>query len=278
MYWDSSTNIDFFKGTLPCYRFFQLYSNLHVVNNHERPAGNTDVFFKVRPLCDCIRKCCLELPLEEDLCINEQVVPFKGTLSVKQYCKPNPWGVKICFLCGLVCDFLLYQGATTELSEESKKRMGHGAAVVLHLSQRISDPNHKLYFDNYFTTYNVIEVLTDKRIHAAETARICRFANPPLKSDKEMSKKERGNNPDINYPVCYREVVAAWIFFGLAWLSLVINSCIEILEKTSEYFNQRQLNTLENKTIEETVEEPAPAEPGEEISESKEEPTAPECS
>ncbi|KAK6488674.1 potassium channel subfamily K member 17-like [Huso huso] len=76
-----------------------------------------------------------------------------------------------------------------------------------------------------------------------------------------------GNNPDINYPVCYREVVAAWIFFGLAWLSLVINSCIEMLEKTSEYFNQRQLNTLENKTIEETVEEPAPAEPGEEISE-----------
>ncbi|MGH0134701.1 UNVERIFIED_CONTAM: hypothetical protein FKN15_014979 [Acipenser sinensis] len=81
-----------------------------------------------------------------------------------------------------------------------------------------------------------------------------------------------GNNPDINYPVCYREVVAAWIFFGLAWLSLVINSCIEMLEKISEYFNQRQLNTLENKTIEET------AEPGEEISEIKEEPTASECS
>ncbi|XP_058881942.1 kinesin-like protein KIF6 [Acipenser ruthenus] len=88
-------------------------------------------------------------------------------------------------------NLLQRKGATTELSEESKKRMGHGAAVVLHLSQRISDPNHKLYFDNYFTTYNVIEVLTDKRIHAAETARICRFANPPLKSDKEMSKKER---------------------------------------------------------------------------------------
>ncbi|MBN3279412.1 KCNKH protein, partial [Polyodon spathula] len=49
-----------------------------------------------------------------------------------------------------------------------------------------------------------------------------------------------GNDPDINYPLCYREVVAAWIFFGLAWLSLVINSFIEMLEKISKYFNQRQ--------------------------------------
>ncbi|KAG9354160.1 hypothetical protein JZ751_012284, partial [Albula glossodonta] len=44
-------------------------------------------------------------------------------------------------------------GATMVLSQDKKKRMGLGAAVVCHLSQSTKDPNHKLYFDNCFTTY-----------------------------------------------------------------------------------------------------------------------------
>lgn len=52
-------------------------------------------------------------------------------------------------------------------------------------------------FDNYFTTYNVLEVLAEKKIHAAGKARLCRFANPPLKADKEMSKKMQGNHDEV---------------------------------------------------------------------------------
>jgi hypothetical protein len=203
MYWSSSINIGLFRDTLSRNRFFQLRSNLHVVNNNERPSENTDVFYKVRPLYDSIRKRCLELQMEEELAIDEQIVPFRGKLSVLQYIKgkPEPWGVKIYFLCGksgLAYDFLIYQGATTELSEQSKKVLGHGAGVVAHLCQRIQNPNHKLFFDNFFTTYNVLEVLAEKKIHAAGTARVVRFAKPPLKSDKEMSKKERGNHDVVS--------------------------------------------------------------------------------
>ncbi|XP_056320827.1 piggyBac transposable element-derived protein 3-like [Danio aesculapii] len=202
MYWSSRISIGIFKDTMSRDRFFQLRSNLHVVNNYERPPEDNDVFFKVRPLYESIRKRCLQLQLEEELCVDEQIVPFRGKLSVLQYVKgkPTPWGVKLYFLCGksgLAYDFLIYQGATTELSEQSKKVLGHGASVVTHLCQRIKAPNHKIYFDNYFTTYNVLEVLAEKKIHAAGTARICRFANPPLKTDKEMSKKERGNHDQV---------------------------------------------------------------------------------
>ncbi len=173
-----------------------------MVNNYERPPGDTDVFFKVRPLYECIRKRCLQLQLEEELCVDEQIVPFRGKLSVLQYIKgkPTPWGVKIYFLCGksgLAYDFLIYQGATTELSERSKKVLGHEASVVTHLCQRIQTPNHKIFFDNYFTTYNLLEILAEKKIHAAGTARLSRFANPPLKADKEMLKKERGNHDEV---------------------------------------------------------------------------------
>lgn len=32
--------------------------------------------------------------------------------------------------------------------------------------------------------------------------------------------------------------MAAWIFFGLAWLALVINHSIDILERLNAYFKQ----------------------------------------
>ncbi|KAJ8362507.1 hypothetical protein AAFF_G00369980 [Aldrovandia affinis] len=76
MYWDSTMDIGLFRDALSRDRFFQLRSNLHIVNNLERPAGDKDVFYKVRPLYDSIRKRCLELSLDENLCIDEQVKYF----------------------------------------------------------------------------------------------------------------------------------------------------------------------------------------------------------
>ncbi|KAL7867876.1 hypothetical protein SRHO_G00092600 [Serrasalmus rhombeus] len=155
----------------------------------------------MRPF-EYFKRRCLELPLEENLCIDEQMVPFRGTLSVKQFIKgkPHPWGVKIYFLCGksgMACDFLLHQGTTMELSQQHRKQLGLGAGVVYHLSQRITEANHKLYFDNYFTTYNLLELLAERKIHAAGTARVSRFARPPLQSDKEMAKKPRGSCDEV---------------------------------------------------------------------------------
>ncbi|CAK6983347.1 piggyBac transposable element-derived protein 3-like [Scomber scombrus] len=185
---------------MPHDRFFLLRSHLHLVNDLEKLAENNDVFFKVCPLYDAIRSGCLELPLEENLCVDEQMVPFRGTLSVKQFIKgkPHPWGVKIYFLCGksgMAYGFLMHQGTTMELSQEHRKQLGDG--VVYHLSQRITEANHKLYFDNYFTTYNLLELLAERKIPSAGTARVSRFGRPPLQSDKEMAKKPRGSYDEV---------------------------------------------------------------------------------
>lgn len=77
MYWETGMDIGIFQNTMPVTRdrFFQLWSHLHLVN-------------KVRPLYDANRW--LELPLEENLCIDEQMVLFHRTLSVKQYIKGKP--------------------------------------------------------------------------------------------------------------------------------------------------------------------------------------------
>ncbi|XP_048363013.1 potassium channel subfamily K member 17 [Sphaerodactylus townsendi] len=43
-----------------------------------------------------------------------------------------------------------------------------------------------------------------------------------------------GMNPDRTYPVWYKNVVSLWILFGMAWLALIINLCISLLENYSE--------------------------------------------
>ncbi|KAM6912810.1 potassium channel subfamily K member 17-like [Xenentodon cancila] len=47
------------------------------------------------------------------------------------------------------------------------------------------------------------------------------------------------NNPERSYPDWYSVLMASWIFFGLAWLALVINHSIDVLERLNAYFKQR---------------------------------------
>ncbi|XP_073323297.1 potassium channel subfamily K member 17 [Pagrus major] len=47
------------------------------------------------------------------------------------------------------------------------------------------------------------------------------------------------SNPDKVYPEWYSVLMASWIFFGLAWLALLINHSIDILERLNTHFKQR---------------------------------------
>lgn len=192
-YWEPKFSIPLVANTMPQNRFYKLRQNLHFVDTTQKP-NNSDRFWKIRPLYDRIRAKCLSLPIETCLSIDEQMVPFKGTLNVKQYVrgKPNPWGIKIFALCGssgLLSDFIIYQGSTTELDAQQLEVFGLGASVILKLSERITEQNVQLFFDNYFSNYNLLQFLRNKYIWATCTARLARFKNPPFTSDKEMKKK-----------------------------------------------------------------------------------------
>lgn len=94
-------------------------------------------------------------------------------------------------------DFLIYQGATTELDKNDMSKFGQGASVVLHLSKRIDTEGHKLLYDNYFSSYNLLQVLKSKKICAGGTVRLNRFANPPLLCDKDLKKKGQGSYDQV---------------------------------------------------------------------------------
>ncbi|XP_068195360.1 potassium channel subfamily K member 16 [Antennarius striatus] len=55
----------------------------------------------------------------------------------------------------------------------------------------------------------------------------------------QLFPPNKDSNPDKVYPEWYSILMASWIFFGLAWLALIINHSIDILERLSKHFKQR---------------------------------------
>ncbi|KAJ8966279.1 hypothetical protein NQ314_003647 [Rhamnusium bicolor] len=97
MYWSSTCGIKIIKENMALKRFYKLRKTLHLVDVTSREATNTDRLWKVRYIYDALRKIYHELPLERNMCIDEQIVHFKGRLNIKQYVKnkPKKWGIKI---------------------------------------------------------------------------------------------------------------------------------------------------------------------------------------
>lgn len=205
MFYSRELQIKMFQDTIPLYRFYLLRTALHFVDVQNIPEDCSDKFVRVRPLMNAVRNRCLQLPVEEYLSIDEQMIPMRGRVAkgVKQYVKNKPkikWGVKNLVLCGksgLAYDFTCYQGSTTEFDPDMLSTFGSGATMVLHLSKRINKSGHKLFFDNYFSTFQLFQVLAQKKIYAAGTIRLDRFAKPPFSTDAEMKKKVRGRSSEF---------------------------------------------------------------------------------
>jgi len=85
---------------------------------------------------------------------------------MKQYVrgKPNPTGLKNFILAnkhGLVLDFCVYKGSS--FITESKYPLTGGESAVIHLSKTIP-PGTCLYFDRFFTTQKLLDILKTKKI------------------------------------------------------------------------------------------------------------------
>ncbi|XP_068226355.1 piggyBac transposable element-derived protein 3-like [Palaemon carinicauda] len=171
-------------------------SCLHLRDNND-PVNN-DKLFKVRPLVDYLRKKFQEIPKQQKLCVDEQMVPFKGVHSMKQYIpmKPKKWGFKFFVLAdsrGIILDFIPYTGKIPPVDEDDIPDLGPSSNIVLHFAKNIPhDRNHLLYFDNWFTSVPLIRYLAEKGIWSCGTVRPNRLPGLKLSDDSEMKKKERG--------------------------------------------------------------------------------------
>lgn len=95
-YWNKYLKIETISSVMTRNRFHELRTNLHLVmcqKNDKHPIGDSsisnesDKFWRVRPLINSIQARCNKMPVEEVVSVDEQIIPFTGKLSIKQYIK-----------------------------------------------------------------------------------------------------------------------------------------------------------------------------------------------
>ncbi|XP_063216905.1 piggyBac transposable element-derived protein 3-like isoform X2 [Bacillus rossius redtenbacheri] len=200
LFWGRSTRVEKVADVMSRNRWEEFKSNLHFNDNSQCPSvtdPNRDHLFKTRPLIDSLQDRFKQIPIEEQmLCIDEQIVPFKGKSYLKQYNpnKPHKWGYKIFVLCnskGLVHNFEVYTGCITPA--EDMPDVGKSSNVVLRLIQHIvCDENYLFYFDNWYSSPALFVSLANLGFAALGTIRTNRFPGLEFSSDKEMKKRGRG--------------------------------------------------------------------------------------
>ncbi|CAF3137077.1 unnamed protein product [Rotaria sp. Silwood2] len=196
-YWTNSTRVESIASTMSRDRFLEIKKNLHVVDNINQLGQNDpnyDRAFKVRPLLNIIKNNFRKIQKEEHLCVDEQIIPFKGKSIMKQHMpqKPNRWGYKMFLLAdsisGICYDFIFYTGKTNE------RQNGFCTDIVLKLSETIPKMmNYKLYFDNYFTTIQLEVQLKKLGIFSIGTIRSNRLTDINMKDIKSLKQEGRGS-------------------------------------------------------------------------------------
>ncbi|KAL3220634.1 hypothetical protein MRX96_050332 [Rhipicephalus microplus] len=81
MYWSQRFRVSQVTDTMTRDRWEEIKQSLHFSDNQEAPDQNDperDRLYKVRPLLDHLVAKCHEIPKSQKLCVDEQLVPFKG--------------------------------------------------------------------------------------------------------------------------------------------------------------------------------------------------------
>ena len=198
-FWKNSSRYSTIADAMNQNRFKEIKSFLHFNDNSQlMPRGHPehDKLHKIRPAIEAIRNNCLKIPQEEHQAIDEQIIPTKCHSALKQYNpkKPHKCGYKVISRAGesgFVYDFLIYTGKS---STEDPEKVGVASSYVLKLSQDVPrNKNYKLFFDNWFSSLPLIEVLNDQGILFLSTVRSNRLKGINLREEKYMKKEGRGS-------------------------------------------------------------------------------------
>lgn len=181
-------------------RFEKIMQFIHFSDNSSLDA--TDKYAKVRPLFRHLTKKFIEhFQPVKSLSHDEAMVEYYGKHGCKQCIRMKPirFGYKAWCLNtddGYLVTFDLYQGCTYEGNELNEKVFGKCAATVLKNIDSLPEDKRSLpyniYFDNLFTSFELLKELKDRNYGATGTIRANRCKHCPLKSVDVMKRQKRG--------------------------------------------------------------------------------------
>ncbi|XP_050059682.1 piggyBac transposable element-derived protein 3-like [Aphis gossypii] len=256
-YWSSRVGYPPIKCTMGQKRFEQIKSIIHFNDNDTalpRNHEDHDRCHKLRPIFDHLNKQFSSIPLERDLAIDEQLCATKARSYLKQYLplKPHKWGYKFFVLCsskGYAYNFELYTGQENfeKFRLNTEPDLMASANVVVRLSRIIPEnKNHRLYFDNYYTTIPLVQYMAKKGILTLGTVRRNRIPNCKFPSEKIMLKEPRGTS--YEYLTVFNSVpITSVIWKDNKLVTLLSSYCGILPEMSINRFDKKSKRNMEVK-------------------------------
>ena len=188
-YWsrDSILNMPFFGHYMSRNHFQNILWILHISDPDETnpPKGEADhdPLFLVRPMVDMMqRNFHTKYRPGKELSLDESTCPFKGRVQFKCYNpkKPNRFHIKLFMVSelstGYICGFEVYTGEASGQSQSNVQEVQNASktsCTVLGLldSVQLLDMGHHVYFDNYYNSPDLIDLLHKRKMHACGTVR-----------------------------------------------------------------------------------------------------------
>ena len=186
-------------------RFLAIHRYLHFTNNEtlSTPGSHDyDKLGKIRPIITAIseRFAAIYEP-GKNISIDEAMIPFKGRSTMKQYLplKPIKRGFKVWMRAeaenGYVSAFDVYTGKKGQAVEH-----GLGARVVKQLSSDLHHTYRHLYFDNYFSSVDLLLDLWRTGLYGCGTMRTNRKGFPKqLKQYVKKGLAVRGDSMTVQH-------------------------------------------------------------------------------
>jgi hypothetical protein len=178
-YWSRNEQLHtpFYSNMMKRDRYFHILRFLHFTDN--RNAGdwadkNFDRLWKLRNLFEILNKTFSKFyNPSEYLAVDDVIVLFKGRVVFRQYIpkKHKHYGIKLYKLCdstGYTYDMKVYLGRD---DQPTPRHLRAPHATVRELTRKVRGRGHKLYMDNFFSSPDLFDELTKKKINCCGTVR-----------------------------------------------------------------------------------------------------------
>ena len=157
-----------------------------------------DKLYLVRPILDIILNQIQDnyIPYR-DVSVDEAMIAYRGHLSFRQYlpAKPTKHGIKVWEACDMrnsFCfDFDVYLGHPMGPGGMEAQESALGKKTVLKLTEKLRDKHYYVYFDNYFTSIELLEELLQRETYSCGTVKSNRKGLPEDLCPAPKSRKEK---------------------------------------------------------------------------------------
>jgi len=206
-YWEMDTRYPPVADAMTRNWFQKITSYLHIKDNLQVAESEEDRAWKIRPWIEALNSNFAIVNPEEEQSVDEIMVAFKGRFLLKQYLpkKPRKWSFKLwarCGASGFLHVFDIYQGKGTGLLKQNCcddfSDCGLGGNVVLQLCSDLPEKhNFKIFADNFFSNFAMIEKLKEKDLFYVGTINSNRIHGAPLKTEKVLKAEGRGSYDSV---------------------------------------------------------------------------------